>query len=253
MKKWILCLLITIQISITQALSPQNIQDIVDAFEKPEQNQSQRIQNLTSLNNILHIAYQRVQPHIKPIIIAVQEEIQNRLTANQSTTYQTPYPLTTQKRLDLHNSVRSKPVQLHPALMRSAQIRATHLSENNIISGTHARPGTQGRNTAAITQRFKDLGITFTSINGRAFSENIAYNSVKCSTQNCDQELLTATDRSRKFFYTDEKQEQKSHYRAIVQENFQYIGVGIAINNGRYHIVIHYGTDIKEPLQLTKK
>jgi hypothetical protein len=203
MKKWILCLLITIQISITQALSPQNIQDIVDAFEKPEQNQSQRIQNLTSLNNILHIAYQRVQPHIKPIIIAVQEEVQDRLTANQSTTYQTPYPLTTQKRLNLHNSVRSKPVQLHPALMRTAQSRAEHLSQNNIKSNTHRRI-TGNYNYSQIENRFYEQGVIFENRNRTTFSESIAYGTVRCQKENCDNILQNETNKSRNFLYTSE-------------------------------------------------
>ena len=244
MKKIVICVLLIIQIGLTQALSTQNVDDIVDAFEKIEQTQEQRTQNLTSFNSLLTIAYQKVQSHIRPIITIVQEEVQNRLQWGQ-TIYQNPFPLTTQKRLDLHNSVRKTPVRLHPDLMRSAQIRATHLSENNIRSWTHTRPGAQGRNTAAITERFKDLGIVFTSIDGRAFSENIAYNTVRCSTQDCDKELMTATDKSRTFFYDREKSYNWSHYRAIVQENFAYIGVGIAVKNGRYHIVIHYGTDIQ--------
>ena len=255
MKKRIIYIIIIIQISATQALSQQNVYDIVDAFEKVEQNQEQRIQNLTSFDNILTIAYQKVQSHIRPTITIVQQEVQNRLEWNQTTT-QNQFPLTTQKWLDLHNSVRDNPVSIHPDLVRSAQIWATHLSENNIKSWTHKRDRSQTNsyNYSQIEGRFKDLGISFTSINGRSFSENIAYNTVKCVTQNCDKELVAATDKSRTFFYDREKPYNWSHYRAIMQENFQYIGVGIAIKNWRYHIVIHYGTQIQSPdQQLTQK
>lgn len=254
MKKRIVSILIVIQISTTQALSIQNVQDVVDAFEKTEQSQEQRTQNLTSFDNMLTIAYTKVQSHIQPIITIVQQEVQNRLEWTTTSTQEFPFPLTTQKWLDLHNGVRETPVSLHPELMRSAQLRATHLSENNIKSWTHTRPWTQGRNTAAITQRFEDLGIIFTKVDGWAFSENIAYNTVRCTTQDCDKELVAATEKSRTFFYDREKSYNWPHYRAIVQENFQHIGIGIAITNGRYHIVIHYGTDIQKPdQQLAKK
>lgn|GEM_PF-2046847 len=80
MKKLIILAIIVItQISNTQALSPQNVNDIVNAFEKTEQSTNQRIQNLTSFNNLLTIAYQKVQSHIRPIIGLVQNEVQNRL------------------------------------------------------------------------------------------------------------------------------------------------------------------------------
>ena len=245
MKKRIIWIVIVlIQINTIRTLSPENIQDIVDAFEKPTQSQTQRILNLTSFNNILTIAYQKVQSHIKPIITIVQEEVQKRLERNQTNNQDIPYPLTTQKWLELHNSVRQSSVQIHPDLMRSAQIRAEHLSENNIRSNTHRRiEGNYNYND--IENWFANLGITFVNKDWSTFSENIAYNTVRCKTQDCDQELITATERSREFFYDREKPYSWAHYRAIIQENFQYIGVGIAINNGRYHIVVHYGTDIK--------
>ena len=253
MKKLIILAIIVItQISNTQALSPQNVNDIVNAFEKTEQSTNQRIQNLTSFNNLLTIAYQKVQSHIRPIIGLVQNEVQNRLQWQQQEDLEQSYrfPLTTQKWLDLHNSVRETSVQLHPDLMRSAQIWAEHLSENNIRSNTHRRIQ-WNYNYNDIENWFADLGIRFINNNGITFSENIAYNTVRCNS-NCDESLLTATDRSWQFFYHDEKQKNWAHYRAIIQEKFQYIGVGIAINNGRYHIVIHYGTDIKTPIQLGK-
>lgn len=166
MKKQIIVILaIIIQYNIARAMSPQNIEDIVSAFEKTEQSQEQRTQNLTSFNNILTIAYQKVQSHIKPIILIVQEEIQKRLDEKQTVNQQYTFPLTTQKRLELHNNVREKPVQIHPDLMRSAQIRAEYLSKNNIKSGTHKRDGsdTNSYNYNMIQQRFKNLDITFTN------------------------------------------------------------------------------------------
>ncbi len=248
MKKRIIWIaIILIQINTLRALSPQNIIDIVDAFEKTEQTQEQRTQNLISFNNILTIAYQKVQPQIRPIITVVQEEVQSRLGDNAIVNQTNTFPLTTQKWLELHNNVRQSPVSLHPDLMRSAQVWATYLSENNIKSSTHKRDRSDNSsyNYTTIQERFKDLGITFANVNGWTFSENIAYNTVKCKTQDCDQELSQSTEKSREFFYDREKPYNGSHYRAIIQENFQYIGIGIAINNWRYHIVIHYGSDIK--------
>jgi len=245
MKKLIIWAIIIItQISNVQALSPQNVEDIVDAFEKTEQSSAQRIQNLTSFNSILTIAYQKVQSHIRPTITLVQDEVQDRLEGKETWYPTTAFPLTIQKRLDLHNNVRKSPVSLHPDLMRSAQIWANHLSENNIRSNTHRRiEGNYNYND--IENWFADLGIRFINNNGTTFSENIAYNTVRCNA-NCDEALVTATDRSWNFFYHDEKEKNWAHYRAIVQENFQHIGIGIAIYNWRYHIVIHYGSDISD-------
>ena len=65
-------------------MSPQNVEDIVDAFEKTEQSSAQRIQNLTSFNSILTIAYQKVQSHIRPTITLVQDEVQDRLEGKET-------------------------------------------------------------------------------------------------------------------------------------------------------------------------
>lgn len=244
-KRIVWAIILVAQINSIHALSSQNVHDIVDAFEKTEQNPDQRIQNLTSFNHLLTIAYQKVQSHIRPIITLVQDEVQDRLEENPTTQEIYTYPLTIQKWLDLHNSVRQNPVSLHPDLMRSAQIWADHLSENNIKSNTHRRK--QGNyNYNDIENWFADLGIRFTNVDGWTFSENIAYNTVRCSTQECDEELAQATEKSREFFYDREKSYNWAHYRAIVQKNFQYIGVGITVNNWRYHIVIHYAADISD-------
>jgi hypothetical protein len=110
-----------------------------------------------------------------------------------------------------------------------------------ITKWTHARPGTQGRNTTAITKRFNDRWIDFAIRNKSSFSESIGYGYSNCPPDQICNKLADDTQSTRKFFM-GEKKYNWPHYRAIVHPYFTELWIGIAVNNKRYYIVIHYGT-----------
>ena len=238
-------LLLSMQ-SVATALSPQEqaITKVVQHIEKQQETKEQKVQILTNLQGIITIAKDKSQTE-RPLLSFTKNYLQERIDTHTKQQYNDQnhaYPETIQARVDRHNNVRQTPVKTHPQLMESAQIRADHLSANNIRSNTHRRIS-ENYNYQQIENWFKKLGITFKNINGWTFSENIAYNTVRCE-QDCDKALVQATQRSRQFFYDREKLDNGDHYRAIVQENFTQIGIGIAVKDGRYHIVIHYGAHV---------
>ena len=241
---------------VSIALSPQEqaITDVIQHIEKQQETQDQKIQTLIRLQDIIQIAQNNTNTP-RPLLSFTKDYLQERISKYTTQTYNNqdhPYPETVQTRLNRHNNVRQTPVSLHPQLMQSAQIRAEHLSTNNIRSNTHRRIS-GNYNYQQIENWFKELGITFKNINGWTFSENIAYNTVRCQ-QDCDEALVQATQRARYFFYDREKPYNGPHYRAIVQENFAQIGIGIAVKDGRYHIVIHYAAQVSDAFpQLTKQ
>lgn len=154
--------------------------------------------------------------------------------------------ITRKTRRDLHNTVR-KDLWLHNytynmQLEQTAQERAEYLAQNMITRWTHTRPGTQWRNTAAIRQRFNDRWIDFTIKNQSQFSESIGYGYSNCSPNELCDKLASDTQSTRNFFM-GEKSYNWPHYRAIKHPYFTELWIGIAVNNKRYYIVIHYGTE----------
>lgn len=254
MKKIILCaVIIIIGLWYSHAISLEQqtqIKQLISLIEQKKPDTESRLQTLQSLYNMLAIAYQKTDINNRPIIEFAKKYIADRI-AKKHNTWELRYPETIQDWLNKHNTVRKTPLQAHPLLMQTAQKRADYLSQNNIQSNTHRR--IHGNyNYTDIENWFYQQGVTFENKERVTFSESIAYGTVRCETDQCDQKLKQETEKSWNFLYTQELPRNWPHYRAIVEENFQYIGIGIAVNNGRYHIVIHYGTDIQEPVQISR-
>jgi hypothetical protein len=87
--------------------------------------------------------------------------------------------------------------------MQTAQKRAEYLSQNNIQSNTHRR--IHGNyNYTDIENWFYQQGVTFENKERVTFSESIAYGTVRCETDQCDQKLKQETEKSWNFLYTQE-------------------------------------------------
>lgn len=240
---------VIISIFSTQTMAQQpanNLIYIIDHIISQSTSIQEKNNRLERLHNILYIASKYTDQERKQIIKEAKHHITKKLS-KYDTLSQHKYPKTIQAWVDKHNAVRQTPVQPHPKLMQTAQIRAEHLSENIIKSNTHRRI-TGNYNYSQIENRFYEQGIIFENRNRTTFSESIAYGTVRCQSKECDKILANETQKSRQFLYTNEIARNWPHYRAIIQENFDYIGIGIAVNNGRYHIVIHYGTNINSPI-----
>lgn len=225
---------------------------IVDAFEKSWQDNKQKKENLQKFAILLENAQSKVDTNKTYIITLFENEVAKRIQKYSDQIdmpMQISYPETIQTRLQRHNAVREEPLILNEKLMETAQERAEYLAKNTIAAGNVHRRNTNDRyyDYTKIEQWFKNRNIIFANNSGSTFSESVAYNYVKYWDDNCDQLLWEATKKSRKFLYEDEKNGWWAHYRAITQQNFQNIGIGIAINKDikRYYIVLHYGTEIE--------
>jgi hypothetical protein len=151
---------------------------------------------------MLTIAYTRANTNNSPIIQFAKQHVADRI--NQKTGTQTSrYPKTIQNWIDKHNAVRQNSLQAHPKLMQTAQLRADHLSQNNIKTNAHRR-NTGNYNYSEMENRFYNQGIVFENRNRITFSESIGYGSIRCQSDNCDDILINNTEKSRNFFYNSE-------------------------------------------------
>lgn len=124
---------------------------------------------------------------------------------------------------------------------------ATEWSEYSRDIGvmSHNRPGqTDFYDYSIITQWFEDLGITFSSISGVTYSENIGYGTYSCNEADCTQELI---DSSRFIFdaYMAEKgTSYTGHYDSVMNKYFNEIGLGYAIDSAKevMYLTVHYAT-----------
>lgn len=106
-----------------------------------------------------------------------------------------------------------------------------------------------------IADWFEDQGLTFENRYRVTFTENIGWGPFRCSSSksDCTDEMID-TIRGSFDFYMDEKYDDyKPHYNSLMNEYFDEIGLGIAVDEGagQYYLSVHYGTKItSDPLPI---
>lgn len=164
------------------------------------------------------------------------------------------YTIIREERIKKHNITRSQAwleiLKNNDQLNKTAQIRANHLADNTIPTGsTHKREDTDTYyDYDKILQWFNDQWVAFSDTTSSAFSENIGYGYYRaCSSTDCTAKLLEQT-RSTRDFFVGEASRNWPHYRALMWSRFTEIGIGIGRNTStkRYYVVVHYGVETLE-------
>jgi uncharacterized protein YkwD len=132
-------------------------------------------------------------------------------------------------------------------LDRTAIVWSEHSEDKGTI--THTRPGsTAYYDYQGIMNWFKNLGVTFRSVNGSTYTENIGWNYYNCpaSQDDCTDQLIKAIRSTYDFFMSEKGKAYTAHYDSIVHRNFQQIGLGISIDplRKKYYLTVHYGTEL---------
>ena len=131
-------------------------------------------------------------------------------------------------------------IQLH----RTA-IAWSEISEKR-NSMTHKRDDqTAYYDYARILQWFKDLGVTFKSVNTVTFTENIGWSPYSCTKSDCTEDVIKAIRYTFDFYMAEKNMAYRPHYNSLMNKYFKEIGVGIAIDEvkKKLYITIHYAVE----------
>jgi hypothetical protein len=143
---------------------------------------------------------------------------------------------------------------LNEQLERSA-IAWSEISEDRGYMDHRRQEGAEYYDYWMIADWFEDQGLTFENRYRVTFTENIGWGPFRCSSSksDCTDEMID-TIRGSFDFYMDEKYDDyKPHYNSLMNEYFDEIGLGIAVDEGagQYYLSVHYGTKItSDPLPI---
>ena len=129
-------------------------------------------------------------------------------------------------------------------LNATAQKRAEYLASIN--KATHVRNPSDGYyNYSSIKARFTGQKINFPKEKSGIpnFTENLAYQTYKCTKSDCTQDLIDALKKWFTFFMS-EKKYKGPHYKAIINKQFKIVGMWVGVIGTRYYVVTHYVTQI---------
>lgn len=134
-------------------------------------------------------------------------------------------------------------------LNRSATAWAEAMKAKGVMD--HKRPGqTAYYDYNMITDWFADQGLVFKNVNRVTHTENIGWGGFYCNNaDDCTDDVLTAIRGTLDFYLAEKGQSYQPHYQSVMNDYFQEIGLGLAFEEGKYYLVVHYGTDIiSDPL-----
>lgn len=127
---------------------------------------------------------------------------------------------------------------LDPYLTNTAQTRANHLRDTNTTQWTHVREDEAFWDTAAMRRWFVAQGVTPWS-----FTESNGWNVYNCSS-NCTDSLSQAIRYTYNFFAAEATKTYQPHRLSIIEAKYKHMGVGVAVGNGKYYLVMHVADSI---------
>ncbi len=110
---------------------------------------------------------------------------------------------------------------------------------------THQRVGTTAYyDYYAIQSWFKNLGVTFDSVGGVSFTENIGRGPYSCRDDECTDEVISAMRYTFDYFMSEKGKSYRPHYNSIMSGSFKVIGFGMVLSSNQYYMTVHYGTTV---------
>lgn len=144
----------------------------------------------------------------------------------------------------LRTRLHLQPFKLNPYLNATAMNWSAYAVQRGTID--HRRtPQSSYYDYGAIESWFRMKGLRFTTVSGRTFTENIGWGPYSCNAADCTDTLIDAI-RSTYGFFLSERAQNGPHYRSLVSDGFQQVGLGVAVSpaQGRYYLTVHYATVI---------
>ncbi len=134
--------------------------------------------------------------------------------------------------------------QYESQLNRTATTWSREAKERGSI--THKRPGqTAYYDYTLMAKWFENLGLEFKNVKGMTFTENIGWGYYKCGgADDCTQALIDGVRSTFDMYMAEKPKSYRPHYNSIMNPEFKLIGMGVAVDNGKYYVTTHYGTEI---------
>jgi uncharacterized protein YkwD len=163
------------------------------------------------------------------------------------------YKLITNTWLEWNNQLRRelglKEYQYQESLEKTALLWSQIANERGKINHKRDTADEQFYNYPAIEEWFKTQGLVFKNIKGFTFTENIGWGYFKYQGGDKTLEIIQAISSTFDFFLSERDKVDKwenAHYRSLTAPYFNYIGIGLIINEEKncYYITIHYGTEL---------
>lgn len=106
-------------------------------------------------------------------------------------------------------------------------------------------PGDSYYNYPIINQWFLDRGLDFKNVYRVTHTENIWRGPYRCTQSDCTQKLIDAIRSTFDFYLSEKNRKYKPHRNSLINKYFKIIGLGIVVQDGKYYLTVHYGTEIK--------
>jgi hypothetical protein len=120
----------------------------------------------------------------------------------------------------------------------------------------HRRPGQAAGSEydyALVRRWFTDRGLSFANQNGSTFTENIGWGPFRCDQADCTDELIAAMRQTFDLYQREREYAYRPHWNGVINPDFQRMGLGIALRDGRYFLTAHIATEIvSEPPALCR-
>jgi len=112
---------------------------------------------------------------------------------------------------------------------------------------THQRETKNYYNYHEILSWFKKLGYEFNPKNNVTVVENIGWGYYKCNDDDCTEELTKSIKTTFDFFISEKNRKYRPHYDSIMNPNYNYASIGIAIDKAtnKYYLTTYYFTKLK--------
>lgn len=149
-------------------------------------------------------------------------------------------------RLEKVNALRSDAwidyqYKLNGDLMRTAQGRSDYsLSIGNI---SHKKYGSQSYYDYKLIQKYVESnGIQFADKAWTKVVENIGWWVVHCKETDCTDEIIKATESTRKFFLSEKWKSYAPHYKSMISTHYTDAWFGVSVNwkTGKYFFTAYY-------------
>jgi len=135
-----------------------------------------------------------------------------------------------------------------PNLDRTATLWSDLAKQKGTI--VHKRPGQSAYyDYGRMVSWFKNSGLTFSSVKGETFVENIGWDYYGCSTSSddCTNQMIDAVRHTYNFFMGEKGKKYAPHYESVMNPEYKKIGLGIAVDpvKHKYYLTVHYATEVE--------
>lgn len=119
----------------------------------------------------------------------------------------------------------------------------------SIGSISHKKYGSKSYYDYRLIQKYAEAnGVVFSDKAGTKVVENIGRWVVRCKDDDCTDEVIKATESTRKFFMSEKWRSYAPHYKSMVSTHYTDAGFGISVDrkSGKYFFTAYYSVPTED-------